>query len=278
MPRQRLAPGEHGKITEKLSGTTKDPVYTATCYVRLHSGRLREREASSRKSAEDARRELKRRIAVELEAGQPVGVINRRTTLSELFEAWIPAKIAEDGIGDRTVTLYRDVWRLHGDQQLGELRIAELTTSRADAHLKSLPSSAAIYMRIILSGMCSRAVRFDVVKHNVMRETKTAKVERKPARGLTGMELERVRQAVKDFCARKGPGPKRAPMLPAFVELLAATGDRPGEVLAIDWSGVDLLSDPPTVTATGTIQDTGRVAGKPLHRQEWRKGRAPAHR
>lgn len=273
MPRQRLAPGEHGKITD----SQRDGIFYATTYVRLHSGKLREREASSRKSAEDARRELKRRIAAELEAGEPTGVINRRTTLSELFEVWIPAKIAEDRIGERTATLYRDTWRLHGEHQLGALRISELTTSRADSHLKALPSSSAIYMRIILVGMYGLAARFNVVKHNPMRETKTAKTERKPARALTAMEFEEVRRAVEVFCAHKGPGPRRGRMLPAFVELLAATGVRPGEVLAIQWPDVDLLADVPTVTVNGTVVDSGRVAGKPLHRQDERKGGAPAH-
>ncbi|AHC23841.1 MULTISPECIES: tyrosine-type recombinase/integrase [Mycobacteriaceae] len=273
MPRQRMAPGEHGKITDSRRGE----IFYATTYVRLRSGVLREREASSRKSAEDARRELKRRIAAELEAGEPTGAIDRRTTLSELFGAWIPAKVAEDGIGERTATLYRDTWRLHGDRQLGALRIAELTTSRADSHLKSLPSSAATYMRIILVGMYGLAARFDVVKHNPMRETKNARVERAPARALTAMEFEQVRQAVKVFTERKGPGPRRGRMLPAFVELLAATGARPGEVLAIRWEDVDLLGDPPTVTVNGTVVDAGRVAGKALHRQGTRKGGAPAH-
>jgi integrase len=276
-----MAPGEHGKITERvvteLPGGKTQQIFYATTYLRLHSGKLREREASSRKSPEDARRELKRRIAAELEAGEPTGVIDRTTTLSELFEAWLPAKIAEDRIGERTTTLYRDTWRLHGEQQLGELRIGELTTSRADGHLKALPSSSGIYLRIILSGMYSLAARFDVVKHNVIRETKTAKPERKPARALTGMELEQVRQAVQVWCGRRGPGPRRGLMLPAFVELLAATGVRPGEVLAVQWDEVDLLAVPPTVTVSGTVQDAGRVAGRPLHRQDARKGHAPPH-
>lgn len=257
MPRQRMAPGEHGKITDVRRGE----VFYATTYVRLHSGKLREREATSRKSAEDARRELKRRIAAELAAGEPTGEITRRTTLSELFEVWVPTKVAEDRIGERTVTLYRDTWRLHGDQQLGSLRISELSTSRADSHLKSLPSSASIYMRVILIGMYGLAARFDVIKHNPMRETKNAKTERTPARALTAMEFEQVRQAVRVFSERKGPGPRRGQMLPAFVELLAATGARPSEVLAIRWSEVDLLGDPPTVTVTGTVVDAGRVAG-----------------
>ncbi|GAB5904583.1 tyrosine-type recombinase/integrase [Mycobacteroides chelonae] len=272
MPRQRLAPGEHGKIT----CTRRDGKHYATTYLRLHTGCRVEREATG-KSAEDARRNLATRISAELAAGPGAGTVNAKTTLDELFEVWMPTKIAEDGIGGRTQTLYRDTWRLHGRDQLGALRITELSTSRADAHLKSLPQSPGIYMRIILNGMFNLAARFDVVKHNPIRETKTPKVEREKARALTAMELDQVRQAVKTFCEFKGPGPRRGVMLPAFVELLAATGDRPGEVLAIDWDEVDLLGDPPTVTASGTIQDAGRIAGMPLHRQDWRKGRAPAH-
>ena len=132
-------------------------------------------------------------------------------------------------------------------------------------------------MRVILSGMFSLAVRFDVIGANPIRETRTAKVERKPARALTAMEFEQVRRAVETFCTRKGPGPQRGRMLPAFVELLAATGARPGEVLAIRWQDVDLLADPPTVTVNGTVVDAGRVTGKGLHRQDARKGGAPAH-
>ncbi|KPG25862.1 tyrosine-type recombinase/integrase [Mycobacteroides immunogenum] len=272
MPRQRLAPGEHGKIT----CARRDGRHYATTYLRLHTGKRVEREASG-KSAEDARRNLNARITAELAAGPSTGPVNAKTTLDELFGVWMPSKVSEDGIGGRTQTLYRDTWRLHGKDQLGALRITELSTSRADAHLKSLPQSQGIYMRIILVGMYNLAARFDVVKHNPIRETKTPKVEREKARALTAMELDQVRQAVKTFCEYKGPGPRRGVMLPAFLELLAATGDRPGEVLAIDWDEVDLLGDPPTVTASGTIQDAGRIAGMPLHRQDWRKGRAPAH-
>lgn len=273
MPRQRMSPGEHGKITVR----EKNGIFYATTYVRLHSGKRREREARSMKSAEDARRTLKRRIAAELIAGEPTGVINHRTTLSELFDAWMPVKVTEDRIGERTATLYRDTWRLHGDQQLGALRISELSTSRADSYLKALSPAPATYMRIILSGMYSLAVRFDVMSHNPIRETRTAKYDRKPARALTAMEFEQVRQAVKAFCGHRGPGPRRGRMLPAFIELLAATGARPGEVLAIRWADVDLLGSPPTVTVNGTVVDAGRVAGKPLHRQDGRKGGAPPH-
>jgi integrase len=79
--------------------------------------------------------------------------------------------------------------------------------------------------------------------------------------------IERVRAAVSAYTQRQGPGPKPGRLLPAFIELLAATGCRPNEVLALRWSDVDLLADPPTVTITGTLIDHGRIEGKPLHRQ-----------
>lgn len=48
------------------------------------------------------------------------------------------------------------------------------------------------------------------------------------------------------------------------------------------WHGVDLLSDPPTLTLTGTVVDHGQVEGQdgnalPVHRQDERKGGAPSH-
>jgi len=52
---------------------------------------------------------------------------------------------------------------------------------------------------------------------------------------------------------------------------------RPNQVLALEWPDVDLLADPPTMTSTGTLIDHGRIAGKPLHRQDKRKHGAPAH-
>jgi integrase len=132
---------------------------------------------------------------------------------------------------------------------------------------------------MILSGMFGLAVRYDALAVNPIRETKTTRTTRKPTRAETPAEFTRIRAAVVAYANRKGPGPRHgaARLLPAFVECLAATGERPNEVLAIEWPAVDLLGEPPTVTVTGTLIDHGRIAGKPLHRQEKRKHGAPPH-
>ena len=281
MPRQRLAPGEHGKITEIRRGGT----WYATTYVRLHTGKLREREASSAKSAEDARRTLMRRIKTELESTTPAGIIGARTTLSELYTVWAEAKVVEDGVKPQSMAGYERAWRLHGAEQFGELRIGELTTSRADAHLKTLPAGPSTQLRTVLAGMFSMAARFDVVKHSPITEARATTAEKKAARSLTTAELDQVREAVRVYCAPSpargkraaGAGRQKGPMLRAFVELLAATGDRPGEVLAIQWPEVDLLGDPSTVTVLGTLLDHSAIPGKSLHRQDSRKKDAPPH-
>ena len=204
--------------------------------------------------------------------------MTERTTLAELFELWIEAKLLVDGVSDQTAKAYRDVWRVHGERQLGALRVTEVMTGRANARLQEMGSTTqAKRLRMILSGMYGLAVRYDVLAVNPIRETRTVKTTRKPARAATPEEFERVRAAVRDYASRKGPGPRPGRLLGAFVELLAATGARPNEVLAIRWCDVDLLADPPTATITGTLIDHGRIDGKPLHRQEARKGDAPPH-
>lgn len=273
MPRQRLAPGEHGKVT----CTRRNGKHYATTYLRLQTGRRVEREATG-KSAEDARRNLTARIVAELAAGTGAGVVNGKTTLDDLFDAWVADKVAQGYLSPQSEMQYRRVWRGHGSEYLGALRITELTTSRADAHLKTIPARQSSLLRTILVGMFSMAVRFDVLHHNPIREAQAApRGERKPSRALTAVELEQVRRAVKTYATPSGrSGPPRGVMLPAFVELLAATGARPGEVLAIRWQDVDLLDDTPSVTVNGTVMDHDRVPGKTIHRQDSRKGGAPA--
>jgi integrase len=276
MPRQRMRPGEHGRIAV----ATRDGRHYAWTRVRDSDGKLRRVERSSDKSAEDARRLLQRHLRdrrAPVEGGQAV---NDKTTLADLFALWIAAKTAEDGISAQSADSYRQVWRVHGGDQLGALRITELSTSAASSYLLGMGATTqAKRLRMILSGMFGLAVRFGVLAVNPIRETKTTHTARRPPRAATPAEFTRIRAAVSEYSNRLRPGPRDgvSRLLPAFVECLAATGVRPNEVLAIEWRDVDLLADPPTVTVTGTLIDHGRIAGQPLHRQDKRKHGAPPH-
>src|ERR1700746_3758147 len=47
--------------------------------------------------------------------------------------------------------------------------------------------------------------------------------------------------------------------------------------MASRWRDVDLPGDPPRVIIAATLIDHDRIAGKPLHQQDGRKGDAPPH-
>ncbi|MDO3202123.1 tyrosine-type recombinase/integrase [Mycobacteroides abscessus] len=273
MPRQRLAPGEHGKISERVSAGT----FFASTYVRDFDGKRRRVERSSEKSAEDARRALQRHLNTRRAplSGQ---LVTEKTALTDLFDLWIEAKAAEDGVLQQTVDQYRAVWKTHGASQLGSLRVTELRTQSAHNYLQGMGATTqAKRLRTVLSGMFSMAVRFDVLPVNPIREAKPVKTTRKPARAATAAEFRQIRAAVQAYSTRKGSGPRPGRLLAAFIDVLVATGCRPSEVLATRWSDVDLLADPPTLTITGTLIDHGRIVGKPLHRQDHRKHHAPPH-
>ena len=279
MPRQRLVPGDHGKITEKRA----DGRWTAAVYVRDADGRRRRVERSSCRSAEDARRELQRHLK-NRRAPLTGQTVTERTTLAELFEKWIVVKVKEEGIAPQTADHYRRVWRSHGADPLGALRIGELPTSRANDHLQSMcAKSMAKQLRIILKDMYGLAARHDVIATNPLRETRPVKTKQASPRALTPEEFRRVRISVQTYTlglneeGRRKPGPLPGTMLPAFVASLAATGGRGNEVLAVRRFEVDVLSDPPIMKLSGTLIDHDRIEGVPLHRQETRKGGAAPH-
>lgn len=273
MPRQRLAPGEWGKITVTETGPGK---FTASTYVRDEDG---ERRKASRTggSAEDARRNLQRHLKIRT---TPLSdsVVNDRTTLAELFELWLASK---SNLKRQSQHQYRQAWKRNGAKKLRALRIRELPTSRAERHLAEVAArsaSNAKTLRVVLVGMFAMAVRYDVVAVNPIRETSRAPGKRSKVRALTPAEFAQVRRAVRDFRdqeRRNGPKPGR--QLPEFVDVLVSTGCRPNEILSLRWSDVDLLADPPTMTVSGTMVDHGAVEGEALHRQDERKGDAPDH-
>lgn len=166
MPRQRMRPGEHGRITQWSVGGK----HFASTYVRDADGKRRRVERSSVKSTEDARRLLQRHLLRRRAPLDSGGIVTSRTTLAELFDLWIEAKAAEDGISDQTVDQYRQLWRTHGADQLGTLRVTEFGTGQASKYLLGMGAvTQAKRLRMILSGMFGLAVRYDVLAVNPIR-------------------------------------------------------------------------------------------------------------
>ncbi|BBX05446.1 hypothetical protein MAIC_02490 [Mycolicibacterium aichiense] len=68
----------------------------------------------------------------------------------------------------------------------------------ANARLKALPAgpTADTKMRTVLTRTHGLVARFDAVRANGIRETKTARPQPKLARALTAFDFEQVRQAL----------------------------------------------------------------------------------
>lgn len=201
MPRQRMRLGEHGRITERSSGG----MFFASTYVRDADGKRRRVERSSGKSVEDARRLLQRHLA-KRRAPLSGQAVTERTSLSELFELWIETNELVDGVSEQTAQAYRDVWKVHGARRLGALRVTEVPTSHADTRLQQMVSpTQAKRLRMILSGMYGLAVRYDVLSVNPIREARTVKTERKPARAATAAEFRARAGRGADLHQQEGP-------------------------------------------------------------------------
>jgi integrase len=70
------------------------------------------------------------------------------------------------------------------------------------------------------------------------------------SQALTLAELERVRTAVQAWLTKDRPGPKSSSDMADIIELILATGARIGEVLALRWSDIDLVTKAVVVNAT----------------------------
>lgn len=279
MTRQRLRPGEWGKITT----TTRNGTDVAKVRIRDRDGKLRLVEASG-KSPEDARKNVQRKLA---NRANPSGdkELRSNSTVTDLAEYWLDDKA--DSVEPQTLHTYRDTWEKVCKAPLGDLLIEEVTTGTVDAFLrtsgKKAPSRARL-AKIVCSGMFAVAVRLDLIPYNPARETTVPKIKKTPVRAITVDEFAAIRSRVTTYCrheealpdgsVRPRPGQKPGQDLQDIMDLLIATGARISEVLALRPEDVDLEADPVTVTVRGTLIVL-RGKGEKLRRQEYRKGDAP---
>lgn len=263
-----MKPGEYGKITTKTLGPN---LVEARTYVRDDDGRRRQVRRTGR-SAEAAERILKQHLKARTTPveGQ---LVTESTTLSELFETWVKVKVAEDDLKPQSVGTYTQAWTAYGARQLGELRIGELSTAKADRYLKSMTArSGAMTLRKVLKGMYALAVRYGVVQINPIEGARPAAAKKKPPAPMVTPEIyAEVVEHIKAYTAETKSGPPRGRYLLPFVELLAATGGRTNEVLAAMWEDIDLLAKIPVFGITGTLLDYGAVKGQAPTRQDERK-------
>lgn len=285
MSRKPMPVGSHGNITRTpyLNGVklvsegkswhtptgeavpAKKIRWAARVRFRDNDGRTRKVEAWGSSGAE-AERRLRDDLTIRKRTAS--NTITAETRLEVLADYWLRTKIDPSTLAVNTRQRYRYTTEQYVIPGLGGLLLRECTVSRLEAWVAGEVEKHAANARISLTclkGMLDVAVREDALTAN-------------PARSVTPVPAtasEEVRAlAVPDVIALRAAlatdAKATAIDLHDLVDVMLATGCRPGEALALRWDEVDLTKH--VVYLTGTVV---REKGVGLFRQDTTKGKKP---
>lgn len=289
MSRARLEVGKWGKInTRRLPG--KGRKYEASGRVRVKAGtggviQVKAVADTAAEAEEKFIAEAKTRVSFVRQTGD---ALSRDTTVTQLVERMITHLRAtvddpDSPVRPQTIDRYENtVAILRGDYAggkyptIGDYPLSEVTEDLVHEWLWDVsvigPSMGAQCRSAMLRA-------FDLAKDRGVRlwpvnPAKEAKLKRAPrhiARALTVEERERI---IGNVTAWQTPR-KRTDLL-SIVRMLADTGMRPGEALALRWEDVDLTGTKATVTVSGTVVELKgkRADGKGIRRQPFGKSDA----
>ncbi|HEY2700613.1 MAG TPA: site-specific integrase [Pseudonocardiaceae bacterium] len=247
MGRPRLPVGTYGEIRVYPVGAKFRAIADFRDYdgVKRPVERVGKSETAARNRLKEALRDRGRVDAA--------AEITPRTKLSALAELWfsdVEAEVKEGKKSPNTARQYRERLDNQIIPGLGELRLEEITVSRADRLVKDVKdkhgNATAKVVRTVLNGVLGLATRHDVYDHNPAREVR--RIDGAPAKPARALELDQARDlrakiACDQVAVDRG--------LPDFTDMMLATGLRIGEAAAIVWDAVDL--EVGTVEVRGTV-------------------------
>ena len=284
MSRPPLPIGTYGRIKRTLISAEGQPMrWRAYVRFRDHDGVTRpvvrhtpEGKADPRGAA--AEQALRAALADRSKLIGSEG-ITPDTTLSALAKVYREELVA-NGRAAKTLERYD-----HGiksvEQGMGSVRIREASTQRADTFIQSVKEhqgpSAAKTARTVLSGMMSVAVRYGAAQTNPVREARTVAIKKVKHQAF---EPGALRQLLHDIRTSALPCPAlekaaedqgaadaqpqrrkyRPPTVATYcsrnriagiITMLAATGVRMSEVLALRWQDIDWEAK--TIAITGKV-------------------------
>lgn len=258
--RPPLRIGQHGKITRTVLG---GGVWLAHCRFRDADGVTRRVERRSPigcsdqygKAAEDALIEVLKARRAPGESGD----ISLDTRISDLVEAHLQ-RLGDDGKSPATLTTYRSAARKL-KKYTDSLRVGEATPGRVNAVIRSMRQShgagMARHSRTLLRAALQIAVMDDVLGANpVIQVDRIQSVN--PPKGARALDALQLRDLLGRLRASEAC---QSVDLVDPITLLAATGLRRAELLALRWDDFDEAAG--TITVSGKI---ARIAGEGLRR------------
>lgn len=183
------------------------------------------------------------------ETGAPVK--DAKASLSAWCAHWRAATLAASSRKESTKALYRYLCEKHiepapfGDLTLDRLRPSDVESFILTLRGRGLSESTTRTAYTVLRAVLDAAVRDGLLARNPAAAIPRPAVARKEARYLSGAQVATLLEAARESRFHS-----------AFV-LIAATGLRRGEALALRWSDVDLESG--VLRVRGTLARTGGV-------------------
>lgn len=183
-----------------------------------------------------------------VEGAKPV--VDARTALADWIDEWSATTLEASSRKPATKALYRMIARVHlSPGPLGATPLAAIRPQHVDAltirlRERGLSDSTIRTAYTVLRTVLESAVHAGLIAENMAARVKRPAVERHEARHLSAIEVRAVLAAAS--------GSRYAPAL----SLIASTGLRRGEALALTWADVDLDGGELRVRAT-----LGRVGG-----------------
>ncbi|MDM4761932.1 tyrosine-type recombinase/integrase [Galbitalea sp. SE-J8] len=278
MARPPLPIGSWGNI----SATKAGGVWRARTRFRDFDGTTRTVERSSSKSEGAAKNALRDYLTKRIHTPD-ADTIGPETTVQAAAEKWYLDEIEgqqQRAYAHNTQTRYAICIDaiIRG---LGQMRLRELTTARADVFIRALAGnsgpSAAKTTKTVLSGVLGMAARLGAIPTNPVRDVGRVRVATPIVRTLSFEQLVDIRALLVAETERR----QRDSDLLDPVEMFVATGARIGEVFAIRWEDLSLDDDISTVTISGTVIRVTREGlvrqGHPKTGKSFRTLLLPAH-
>jgi integrase len=236
----KRAPGE-GSVRQRPNGLWEARVR----YVDLATGNRRVASFYA-PTAEAARDELdKARNRIRAQAP----VLDSSMGLADWIERWSATALEASGRKPATKQRYRDIARKHlCAPPLGDLPLARLRKSHVDALVVALRREGLADASVRLAYTVLRAVLADAVLDGLIADNVAARarrpgIARREARHLSAGDVARVLTKA------------RSERYARVLTLIAVTGLRRGEALALSWGHVDLKGAALKVVATANIVD-----------------------
>lgn len=267
--RPPLRIGQHGKITR--AQIARD-VWVARCRYRDRDGVTRRMERTTPDGVEDeygAKAEGALLDAIAARRPPGTGTITGATLLGELLDRYIERCRADGDLAPKSIDTYEATLNTVKPRFVG-IRVSEADPGLLNEILKGIRrdhgATRERHTKVALNSVLTDAVMVGAIGSNPVREIaprRKKKAERKP-KGAPALAVDQVRTllaaiAESEVCASKD---LRDP-----VTILAATGLRRSELLALRWTDVDL--DARVLTAAGSVV---RLKGQGLVLQDRTKG------